>query len=150
MNRTDPLLTVLKLATAAEEQAALQLKSAQFEKQKRQGQLDALNNYRLDYMKQMEGHTGTTLRANQYHQFHQFIRQVDSAITQQVAAVKDAEKQVGYRQVHWQEKQQKRKAVEMLLAQKAKKAMVVEAKREQKMSDEFAMQQYYRQKSIKS
>jgi flagellar FliJ protein len=48
MTRTDPLLTVLKLATAAEDQAALQLKSAQFEKQKRQGQLDALNNYRLD------------------------------------------------------------------------------------------------------
>ena len=132
MTRTDPLLTVLKLATAAEDQAALQLKSAQFEKQKRQGQLDALNNYRLDYMKQMEGHTGTTLRANQYHQFHQFIRQVDSAITQQVAAVKDAEKQ------------QKRKAVEMLLSQKATKAMVIEAKREQKMSDEFAMQQYFR------
>jgi flagellar FliJ protein len=95
-------------------------------------------------MKQMEGHTGTTLRANQYHQFHQFIRQVDSAIIQQVAAVKDAEKQVGYRQIHWQEKQQKRKAVEMLLSQKATKAMVIEAKREQKMSDEFAMQQYFR------
>ncbi|AZG36979.1 MAG: flagellar export protein FliJ [Shewanella psychromarinicola] len=146
MTRTDPLLTVLKLATSAEDQAALQLKSAQFEKQKRQGQLDALNNYRLDYMKQMEGHTGTTLRANQYHQFHQFIRQVDNAITQQVGAVQDAEKQVGYRQVHWQETQQKRKAVDMLLKQKAKKAMAIEAKLEQKNSDEFAMQQYFRRK----
>jgi flagellar FliJ protein len=146
MTRTDPLLTVLKLATSAEDQAALQLKSAQFENQTRQGQLDALNNYRLDYMKQMEGHTGTTLRANQYHQFHQFIRQVDNAITQQVGAVQDAEKQVGYRQVHWQETQQKRKAVDMLLKQKAKKAMAIEAKLEQKNSDEFAMQQYVRRK----
>ncbi|GGQ26298.1 flagellar export protein FliJ [Shewanella litoralis] len=146
MAKTDPLVTVLKLAVAAEEKAALQLKAAQFERQKRQGQLDALNNYRLDYMKQMEGHTGTTLRANQYHQFHQFIRQVDQAILQQMAVVKDGEKQVGYRQQHWQETQQKRKAVEMLLAKKATKEQIAESKREQKMSDEFAMQQYFRQK----
>ncbi|MDD8058606.1 MULTISPECIES: flagellar export protein FliJ [Shewanella] len=146
MAKTDPLVTVLKLAVEAEEKAALQLKAAQFERQKRQGQLDALNNYRLDYMKQMEGHTGTTLRANQYHQFHQFIRQVDSAINQQVAVVQDGEKQVGYRQQHWQETQQKRKAVEMLLAKKATKEQLAESKREQKMSDEFAMQQYFRNK----
>ncbi|MCL1112576.1 MULTISPECIES: flagellar export protein FliJ [Shewanella] len=145
MAKTDPLVTVLKLAVTAEEKAALQLKAAQFERQKRQGQLDALNNYRLDYMKQMESHTGSTLRANQYHQFHQFIKQVDQAIHQQVAAVGDSEKQVGYRQQHWQETQQKRKAVEMLLAKKADKALIAELKREQKMSDEFAMQQYFRQ-----
>ena len=115
MAKTDPLVTVLKLAVAAEEKAALQLKAAQFERQKRQGQLDALNNYSLDYMKQM-------------------------------AVVKDGEKQVGFRQHHWQETQQKRKAVEMLLAKKATKEQLAESKREQKMSDEFAMQQYFRNK----
>ena len=146
---SDPLIIVLKLATEAEEQAAMQLKSAQFEKQKRQGQLDALNNYRLDYMKQMKGQQGQSLSANQYHQFHQFIKQVDNAITQQVAAVKDAEQQVGYRQSHWLEKQQKRKAIEMLLAKKAQKAQIAESRREQKMSDEFAMQQYIRQRRDK-
>ncbi|UJF21299.1 flagellar export protein FliJ [Shewanella sp. OMA3-2] len=143
---SDPLITVLKLATEAENQAAMQLKSAQFEKQKRQGQLDALNNYRLDYMKQMKSQQGQSISANQYHQFHQFIKQVDSAITQQVIAVQDAELQIGYRQTHWLEKQQKRKAIEMLLAQKAEKAQILETKREQKMSDEFAMQQYIRQR----
>ncbi|WP_434952503.1 flagellar export protein FliJ [Shewanella sp. HL-SH4] len=143
---SDPLFTVLKLATEAESQAAMQLKSAQFEKQKRQGQLDALNNYRLDYMKQMKSQQGQSISANQYHQFHQFIKQVDSAITQQVTAVQDAEYQISYRQTHWLEKQQKRKAIEMLLANKAEKAQIAETKREQKMSDEFAMQQYIRQR----
>lgn len=143
---SDPLITVLKLATEAENQAAMQLKSAQFEKQKRQGQLDALNNYRLDYMKQMKSQQGQSISANHYHQFHQFIKQVDSAISQQVTAVQDAEYQIGYRQAHWLEKQQKRKAIEMLLANKAEKAQIAENKREQKMSDEFAMQQYIRQR----
>lgn len=142
----DPLLTVLKLAQDAEEQTALQLKSAQFERQKRQGQLDALNNYRLDYMKQMKGHQGNTLSANQYHQFHQFIKQVDSAIAQQVNAVKEADQQVQFRQTNWLEKQKKRKAIEMLLQQKAETALQAEAKREQKMFDEFAMQQYFRKR----
>jgi mannose/cellobiose epimerase-like protein (N-acyl-D-glucosamine 2-epimerase family) len=47
-------------------------------------------------------------------------------------------------QVHWQEKQQKRKAVEMLLDKNALKAQLIENKREQKASDEFAMQQFIR------
>jgi flagellar FliJ protein len=142
----DPLLTVLKLAFDAEEKAALQLKSAQLDKQKYQSQLDVLNNYRLDYMKQMGDQQGKTLSANQYSQFHQFIKQVDNAIAQQVNAVKDAEVQVSYRQRNWLEKQQKRKAVEMLLANKAKKLAHAENVREQKMSDEFAMQQFIRRK----
>ncbi|MBR9726772.1 flagellar export protein FliJ [Shewanella intestini] len=144
MAKTDPLITVLKLASEAEEQAALQLKAAQFEKQKMQTQLDALNNYRLDYMKQIGAQQGHALSASHYHQFHRFIKQIDDAITQQVTAVKETEKQVGYRQIHWQEKQQKRKAVEMLLEKKRLAAEVAEAKREQKMSDEFAIQQYFR------
>jgi flagellar FliJ protein len=142
----DPLLTVLKLAFDAEEKAALQLKSAQLDKQKYQTQLDVLNNYRLDYMKQMGDQQGKTLSANQYSQFHQFIKQVDNAIAQQVNAVKDAEVQVSYRQKNWLEKQQKRKAVEMLLAHKATKLAHAENVREQKMSDEFAMQQFIRRK----
>ncbi|WP_394128750.1 flagellar export protein FliJ [Shewanella maritima] len=147
MQRKDPLLTVLKLEKDAEEQAALQLRSAQLEAQKRQTQLNALNEYRLDYMKQMDGHTGQALSANHYHQFHRFIKQVDEAIGQQVGAVREAETQVGYRQKHWQEKQQKRKAVEMLLDKKRHIAQVAEDKREQKASDEFATQQYFRNKN---
>ncbi|MBB1268078.1 flagellar export protein FliJ [Shewanella sp. SR44-3] len=142
----DPLFTVLKLACDAEEKAALQLKSIQSDKQKYQGQLEVLNNYRLDYMKQMGQQQGKTLSANHYSQFHQFIKQVDNAISQQVNVLKDAETQVIYRQNNWQEKQQKRKAVEMLLDQKAQKRVHAENLREQKMSDEFAMQQFIRKK----
>ncbi|WP_119968993.1 flagellar export protein FliJ [Shewanella japonica] len=147
MRRTDPLLTVLKLNKEAEEQAALQLKSAQLEQQKHQSQLDALNNYRLEYMKQMGENQGKTLSASQYHSFHEFIKQVDQALLQQVNAVKEAEKQTGYRQVYWQEKQQKRKAVELLLEKNAQKAQQLANKKEQKASDEFAMQQFIRKKS---
>ena len=147
MARPDPLHTVLKLAQDAEEQAALQLRSAQLDCQKRQSQLEALNNYRLDYMKQMDNQIGQNISASHYHQFHQFIKQIDNAISQQVRVVKEAETQRGYRQQHWMEKQQKRKAVDLLLANKAEKALVAENKREQKMSDEFAMQQFIRRKS---
>jgi flagellar protein FliJ len=147
MARPDPLLTVLKLAVDAEEQAALQLRSAQLDYQKRQGQLDALNNYRLDYMKQMGAHLGQNISASHYHQFHRFIRQIDEAIGKQIRSVKEAETQRGYRQQHWQEKQQKRKAVELLLANKAGKALELEQWREQKQTDEFASQQFYRRKA---
>ena len=146
MRRTDPLLTVLKLNKEAEEQAALQLKSAKLELQRFEGQLESLNNYRLEYMRQMGDNQGKVLSASEYHSFHQFIKQVDQALLQQVNTVKEAQKQTHHRQVHWQEKQQKRKAVEMLLAKNAQKAQLIANKREQKESDEFAMQQYVRKK----
>jgi len=144
MANADPLLLVLKLANDAEEQSALLLKSAQLECQKRLNQLSALNNYRLEYMKQMQSQQGQAISASHYHQFHRFIRQIDDAIIQQNRVVADGEKQKEYRQQHWLEKQKKRKAVELLLASKEKKRQVVEQKREQKMTDEFASQQFYR------
>ncbi len=144
MANADPLLLVLKLANDAEEEAALLFKSAQLECQKRLNQLSALNNYRLEYMKQMQSQQGQAISASHYHQFHRFIRQIDDAITQQNRVVADGEKQKEYRQQHWLEKQKKRKAVELLLASKEKKRQVVEQKREQKMTDEFASQQFYR------
>ncbi|MGX7652981.1 flagellar export protein FliJ [Shewanella putrefaciens] len=144
MANADPLLLVLNLALDAEEQASLLLKSAQLECQKRQHQLNALNNYRLDYMKQMQSQQGQAISASHYHQFHRFIRQIDDAIAQQNRVVAHGEKQKEYRQHHWLEKQKKRKAVELLLANKAKKRDALELKREQKMTDEFASQQFYR------
>ncbi|ABZ76018.1 flagellar export protein FliJ [Shewanella halifaxensis HAW-EB4] len=146
MAKPDPLHMVLKLTQDAEEQASLQLRSAQLELQRRQNQLEALQNYRLDYMKQMEQQQGQSISASHYHQFHQFVRQVDAAIVQQVNAVKDADNQRQHRQVYWQEKQQKRKAVELLLANKAEKAKLAELRAEQKMVDEFASQQFYRKR----
>ncbi|QSX32720.1 flagellar export protein FliJ [Shewanella avicenniae] len=139
----DPLLTVLKLAQEAEEQAALKLKAAQLEHQRRNAQLQALNGYRLDYMKQLSDKQGQQIRAEAYQQFHRFIQQIDSAIKQQNAVVHDAEQQKLHRQKYWLEKQQKRKAVELLLAKKAAAAEAKQLKQEQKMTDEFASQQFY-------
>jgi flagellar FliJ protein len=146
MAKHDPLDTVLKLAKDAEEQAGLQLKSAQLMLQKCQSQLEALRNYRLDYMKQMEDHHGKSISASYYHQFHQFVRQIDEAITKQIVSIQDADNQRLHRQNRWQEMQQKRKAVELLLARKADKAAQEELRREQKMIDEFASQQFYRKR----
>ncbi|QYJ85045.1 flagellar export protein FliJ [Shewanella mesophila] len=146
MAKHDPLDTVLKLALEAEEQAALQLKSAQLIHKKCQDQLTALQQYRLDYMKQMEQQQGHVISASNYHQFHQFIRQIDEAITKQLFAVAESDKQRLKGQQYWQGKQQKRKAVELLLEKKAVKRQLVELKQEQKLTDEFASQQFFRKR----
>ena len=144
--KKDPLLTVLKLATNAEEQASVQYRSAKMDEKKSRTQLEALNNYRLDYMKQMNEKVGSNLTSSQYQQFHQFIGQIDQAIKQQVDALKQTEEISKHRHQHWLEKQQKRQAVEILLDKKAQKRQLAESKAEQKMFDEFAMQQFYRKR----
>ncbi|GGI67511.1 flagellar export protein FliJ [Shewanella gelidii] len=149
MARPDPLLTVLKLATDAEEQAGMQLRAAQMECQKRDAQQQALQNYRLDYMKQMSMQQGQNISASAYHQFHRFVQQIDDAIAQQIKACAEADNQRQHRQTHWLEKQKKRKAVELLLEHKAEKKAVKAQKAEQKMFDEFASQQFFRKRSIR-
>ncbi|MCG9737570.1 flagellar export protein FliJ [Shewanella insulae] len=145
MAKHDPLETVLKLALEAEEAAATQLRGVQLTLNKCRQQLDALQQYRLDYMKQMEAQQGQVIAASNYHQFHQFIRQIDEAIDKQVFAVAETDKQRQKAQQYWQDKQQKRKAVELLLTHKAEEKQRFEAKQEQKMIDEFASQQFFRQ-----
>ncbi|MGB0893674.1 MAG: flagellar export protein FliJ [Parashewanella sp.] len=140
----DALFLVLKLAKEAEEKASLQFRSAQMNHQKSRTQLDTLNNYRLDYMKQMGDKVGSNLTASHYQQFHQFIGQIDSAISQQVHAVQQAKQHEQQQQQLWLEKQQKRKAVATLLDKKAQRKQAAESKAEQKMLDEFAVQQFYR------
>lgn len=144
MARPDPLFTVLKLAKEAEEQAALALRGAQLELQKLKQQLDALNHYRLDYMRQIAAKEGTNIGASAYQQFHRFIKQIDQAIAQQVLAVQGGEKQLAHRRASWLERQQKRKAVELLLQHKADKREALAQKQEQKLADEFAMQRFVR------
>ncbi|AZQ11147.1 flagellar export protein FliJ [Shewanella khirikhana] len=147
MARPDPLLTVLKLAQEAEEQAALALRAAQLDLGKLKQQLDALNHYRLDYMRQIAAKEGTNIGASAYQQFHRFIKQIDQAIAQQVQAVQGADKQLAHRRQTWMERQQKRKAVELLLQHKADKREAVALRQEQKLADEFAMQQFIRRRS---
>ncbi|NRD73347.1 flagellar export protein FliJ [Shewanella sp. VB17] len=144
MAKHDPLDTVLKLTKEAEAQAGLQLKSAQLMLQKCQSQLEALRSYRLDYMKQIENYQGKSISASYYHQFHQFVRQIDEATTKQMASIQDADTQRIHRQQYWLEAQQKRKAVELLLSHKAEKKQQEEQRQEQKMIDEFAIQQLYK------
>jgi len=145
--RKDPLFTVLKLAQDAEKQAAQQLKSAQLALQKSQAQMDALRHYRLDYMKQMKSHQGKQVSANYYHQFHKFVEQIDEAITKQYVSLNEADSQRMHRQLHWQQQQQKRKSIELLLDKKAIQAQLAELRQEQKISDEFASLQFSRRRS---
>ncbi|MCL1124367.1 flagellar export protein FliJ [Shewanella surugensis] len=142
--KADPLEKALVLAQEAEEQASLQLKTAQFEWQKQQEQLGALQQYRLDYMKQMESQQGKSISASGYHQFHQFVKQIDEAIARQLEAVSETHSMKQHRQTHWLTCQQKHQAVGILLNNKAKKAQQQAMRLEQKMTDEFAMQQFYR------
>ncbi|MBV7314796.1 flagellar export protein FliJ [Shewanella sp. NIFS-20-20] len=144
MPSKDPLQTVLKLVTEAEQQAALQLKSAQLECQKRQQQLNSLNQYRLDYMQQLKAQQGQDISASYYHQFHRFIRQIDEAITTQVKTVAEADNLRQHRQAHWLQRQQKRKSVEQLLAKKAQQADAKAQRLEQKQLDEFVVNQFAR------
>jgi flagellar FliJ protein len=52
------------------------------------------------------------------------------------------------RKRQWLEQQKRRKAIEMLIASKTKEAVAVEARKEQELFDELAIQKYIRRERV--
>ena len=143
----DPLLTVLSLAKEAEETAALELREAHSKVQQCEAQLQALNRYRLEYMQQLKDKASTQVSIVFFQQFHKFIKQIDDAIEQQLHAKAQVKDIHARKQSQWMQQQQKRKAVEQLLDKTAKAVELKAVRQEQKLNDEFAMQQFYRRQA---
>ncbi|BDM63804.1 flagellar export protein FliJ [Shewanella sp. NFH-SH190041] len=139
----DPLNTVLNLINDAEQQAALQLQAVRLRHQQAEQQLASLNQYRLDYLKQLDARSQQQISATFYHQLHKFIRQLDEAIARQCQALQQTAQQVEQARQHWLAQQQKRQAIETLLEQKALKRSQQVQRQEQRLADELALRQRY-------
>ncbi|SHI10488.1 flagellar export protein FliJ [Ferrimonas marina] len=143
---SDPkqLAKVLELAEQAFEQASLNLRSANSAVAACRQQLQQLQNYRWDYVKQAQQQAGATLSASDYQQYHHFIAKLDAAIVQQNNKLEQSVQAQQQRQGLWQEAQQRQKAIALLLEKEQTRRAQALAQREQRAMDEFALQQYVR------
>lgn len=106
--------------------------------------LAGLEQYRLDYLKliQQKGQLGVD--AQELHQHLSFVGKLDRACQQQVQFVSQAVLVADQRKRQWLEQQKRRKAIEMLINNKVKEAVLLESRQEQQLFDEIAMQKYVR------
>jgi len=111
------------------------------QQQKYQGLAD----YRVDYIRQTQQRGADGMYSRQFNQYLNFITKLDQALAHQNLQIQQAQRVVDQRRNAWLAMQKKRKAIEQLIEREHEKLHLVAMRAEQKLSDEVAMQQYFRQ-----
>lgn len=111
--------------------------------------LQSLEQYRLDYMRQVQQNGKQGLEARNYNQHLAFVSKLDKACEQQTAILSKATLAADQRKRQWLQQQQKEKAVTTLIDKKHAQLGVIHARQEQNLMDEFATQKFLRQAALK-
>lgn len=138
---------VAKVEQDREQQCALNYQQANAHLQANQQKLSGLEQYRLEYLRSIRIKAEQGLAAMSLNQHHQFVVKLDKACEQQIQIINNAVLVVDQRKRQWLAQQQKRKAILHLIALKEREFKLKEAKQEQKMFDELAVQRASRKPS---
>lgn len=143
------LFMLAKWEKEKEDKAARDFQQAQLFVDQNKAKLEGLENYRLEYFRQIQQRGATEgLEAKSFNQHQGFITKLDKACEQQRQVIHNAVLAAEQRRDILTEQQKKRRAVEMLIAKKQKLQLAKEAKIEQAMMDEVALQRYIRQPKV--
>jgi flagellar FliJ protein len=148
MSNLKQLHMVSELETKKEQKMAQNYQYAAKNLQDNQQKLTGLEQYRLEYLQLIQRKGQLGVEAKKLHQHQSFVAKLDRACEQQIQFVSQAVLVADQRKRQWLEQQKRRKAIEMLIAGKTKQAIAVEARQEQQLFDEIAIQKYVRRPSV--
>ena len=126
------------------DKAAQNLRQAETDYQQNLQRLNSVSDYRLEYMKRLEQRSVEGINSHTFSHFHAFIKKLDHASEQVEIALTQAKSMVEKRKREWLQQRQKVQAVDLLRDKKLKALVIIENKKEQKMFDEIATQQFVR------
>ncbi|MBC3764996.1 flagellar export protein FliJ [Neptunicella marina] len=141
------LQQVLRWEQDKEDRLARDFQQAQQHWQLQRSKLSGLENYRLDYLRQLQQKGTQGLKALSFGQHQAFIGKLDKACEEQNKIIAKAQMVAEQRKGQWLQQQKKRKAVEMLLDKKRQIQTLHEARQEQKLLDEVSLQRFIRAQS---
>ncbi|MGL5334619.1 MAG: flagellar export protein FliJ [Enterovibrio sp.] len=134
----ETLSLLLDQAKQAEHKAQLALVVAQNQLQEHYRQVAQLENYRLEYVKQLTERGLQGLSASNYGHINRFVTHLDELLSKQRQAAEKFEQNVERSRASWQSSREKRHSLEWLLEKRRSEAQLIAAKREQRLHDEFA------------
>ncbi len=145
---TSQLDTVLKVEIEREQAAANNFRAAQNQLLELQQKLTQLQQYRIDYIEGIKRDgSAAGLAASRYQQHLSFVGKLDLACEQQLKFISKATLLVDQRRREWIAKQQRKKAIELLIEKKKVEAMQRQTRIEQQLMDEFSGQQFLRRRA---
>ncbi|MBA6340514.1 flagellar export protein FliJ [Colwellia sp. MB02u-10] len=140
------LNTLYKYELDKEQKASQALQVAEVDYEQNKARLKSVSDYRLEYMRRLNQRSIEGIDSATYSHFHAFIAKLDNASQQVKVAVHQAKALVDTRKKQWLEQRQKIQAVELLRNKKLAALQLVANKKEQKMFDEMATQQFVRRR----
>lgn len=138
---------LIKIQQEREEKLQAHFVKAQQFYQQAEQKYQGLADYRTDYIQQSQQQGAAGLQSRQYTQFISFIGKLDQAIQQQGRALQQAKAAAEQRKQSWLAMQKKRKAMELLVQRGEQAELLKQLKQEQKNADEYASQQFMRNRN---
>lgn len=142
----DQLALLIKLESEKEEKLRLDFLQAQQHLVKLEQQRIGIENFRAEYLGQLQQRASQGVGGTYYIQFQQFISKLDDALKQQINSINTAQQVVKQRESLWLSQKAKVEAIEKLQQRKREKVMAAQLKAEQKQLDEFATNIFVRQR----
>jgi flagellar FliJ protein len=140
------LNTLYKYELDKEQKASQALQVAEVDYEQNKARLKSVSDYRLEYMRRLNQRSIAGIDSATYSHFHAFIAKLDNASQQVKIALHQAKALVDTRKKQWLEQRRKIQAVELLRNKKLAALQLVANKKEQKMFDEMATQQFVRRR----
>lgn len=130
--------TLIELTTQQSEEAAKRLGQATRQSEQAQEKLDLLQQYRQEYVDQLQTQMSNGLSVAGHANFLRFIQGLDRAISQQDAAVLQSKYLVERERDSWREHERKRLSYGTLVQRAQQQALRQANRQDQKQTDERA------------
>jgi flagellar protein FliJ len=142
MSKKLPLATLTELARTQKEEAARRLGALQSAQVSAHQKLDLLLQYRQDYSHQLQMLMESGLPASQWRNYRNFLSTLDGAIEQQRAITVQAALRLDHGRGDWQHHARRLNSFDTLADRLRRQEAMVQAKREQRDSDERAARKF--------
>lgn len=138
-----PLDTLIELARGKTDDAARRLGLLQSAQLDAKQKLALLIQYRQDYLAQLQTLMQQGASTSQWFNYQDFLATLDGAIAQQRAIAQQAAVRLEQGRNDWQQNKRRLNSFDTLAERAQRQAQMVQAKREQRDSDERAARQFF-------
>lgn len=138
-----PLDILIELARGKTDDAARRLGALQSAQLDAKQKLALLIQYRQDYLAQMQAQMQQGVTSAQWLNYQDFLATLDGAIGQQRAIAQQAATRLEHGRKDWQQNKRRLNSFDTLAERAERQEQQVQAKREQRDSDERAARQFF-------
>jgi flagellar FliJ protein len=130
--------TLIDLATDERDAAAVALGRLQQAHQVSEQKLEALISYRSEYQRRLDEALAAGMSMQTLQNYQRFVASLEQAIEQQRQALGHSERRVESGSDDWRARQRRLRSFDVLATRRRESAQKIEARREQRQTDEFA------------